>query len=115
MEPIELLAVLLPFLTAILIVAIVLTVRYLRDKSKNEVIKRAIEAGKEITPEIFANFSKEGKKSDPLAAALSTIGAGIGIFLALYFFFGGLKFAAFGLIPLFVGIGQLISYFLNKK
>ncbi len=103
-----------PFLTAIAIILIVFISKVLRDKSRNQVIIKAIEHGKEISPELLADSRKE-KKYDPLASSLVTIGVGIGLFVALYLFFNELKFAAFGFIPLFIGLGQLAAYLINKS
>ncbi len=115
-ETVATISVILPFLTAITIILIVFISKYLRDRSRNQVIMKALEAGKELSPDFFKNaeLSNE-KKSDPLTTALVSIGIGIGLFAALYFFFGGFKFAAFGLIPFFIGVGQLIAFFVNKN
>jgi len=107
--------IIIPFLTVVLIVFIVIRAKIIREKSRNELIAKAIEHGKELSPDLFARDEKSSKKSDPLTSALVSIGVGIGLFLALYFFFGGFKFAAFGCIPLFVGIGQLVAYFVNRN
>ena len=116
---VDIFAIIIPFLTAVLILLIIFASKYFRDKSKNEVIMKAIENGVELSPDIFKTepVEKKSKKqvTDPLTSSLVTIGAGIGIFIALYFFFNELRFAAFGVIPLFVGLGQLIGYFVNKK
>lgn len=103
-----------PFLTAIIIILIVFISKVLRDRSRNEVIMKALEHGKELSPELLADTRKE-KKSDPLTSSLVIIGIGIGIFISLYLFFNELKYAAFGFIPLFIGLGQLIAYLINKK
>ena len=80
------------------------------------IIEKAIEHGKELSPELFRGIEKEKQPKDPLTSSLVTIGAGIAIFIALFLFFDNqLKFAAFGLIPLFVGLGQLTAYLINKK
>lgn len=103
-----------PFLTAIAIILIVFISKILRERSRNELIMKAIEHGKEISPELLAESRKE-KKSDPLTSSLVIIGVGIGLFVSLYLFFDELKFAAFGFIPLFIGLGQLIAYLINKR
>jgi hypothetical protein len=109
-------SVILPFVTAITIILIVFITKYLRDRSRDKVLMKALETGKEITPELFYDPKNENsKKPDPLTTALVSIGLGIGLCVALYFFFGGLKFAAFGLIPFFIGVGQLIAFFVNKN
>ena len=110
------LGILTPFLTAILILLIIYTSKVLRDKSKNRLIEKAIEHGREITPDLFKVNERQKLPKDPLTSALVTIGAGIAIFIALFLFFDyQLRFAAFGLIPLFVGLGQLTAYLINTK
>lgn len=104
-----------PFLTAVLIIFFIMRAKVLKDKSRNELIAKAIEHGKDLSPDLFARDEKNVRKSDPLTGALVSIGVGIGLFLAFYFFFGGFKYAAFGCIPLFIGIGQLVAYFVNKN
>jgi hypothetical protein len=105
----------IPFLTALLIIYIVLRAKVISEKSRNDLIAKAIEHGKELSPDLFTRKENTPKKSDLLTNALVSIGVGIGLFIALYFFFGGFKFAAFGCIPLFIGIGQLVAYFVNKS
>lgn len=107
--------IIVPFTTAVLILLIVFLYKAYKEKTRNELIAKAIEHGKELSPDLFSKESKVDKKSDPLTSALVSIGVGIGLFIALYFFFGGFKFAAFGCIPFFVGIGQLVAYFVNKN
>lgn len=111
----SILGITVPFLTAILIILIVFLAKAYKEKSRNELIAKAIEHGKDLSPDLFLREQKSLRKSDPLTGALVSIGIGIGLFLALYFFFGGFKFAAFGCIPLFIGIGQLVAYFVNKN
>ncbi len=110
------LAILMPFLTAIIILAIVYTTKIMRDRSRNRLIEKAIEHGRDISPELFKGNERPKLPKDPLTSSLVTIGAGIAIFIALFLFFDNqLKFAAFGLIPLFIGLGQLTAYLINKK
>jgi len=109
------LGIIVPFLTAVLILLIVFLYKAFKEKTRNELIAKAIEHGKDLSPDFFTREEKSSRKSDPLTSALVSIGIGIGLFLALYFFFGGFKFAAFGCIPLFIGIGQLVAYLINKN
>ncbi|MGE4587756.1 MAG: DUF6249 domain-containing protein [Mangrovibacterium sp.] len=106
-------AIVSPFIAAILIILIIFIAKTLRDKFRNQVLIKAIEKEMELSPELFQNNHK--RKMDPLSSALVTIGTGIGLFIALYLFFNQIKFAAFGFIPLFIGLGQLAGYLLNKK
>lgn len=112
---VEVVAVIVPFLTAVSILLIIFVTKYFRDKSRNEVLMKALDKDVELSPEFFQSAQSEKKKSDPLTSALVTIGVGIGLFIALYLFFNDFKFAAFGFIPLFIGLGQLIGYLINKK
>jgi hypothetical protein len=110
----DILAISSPFVTAILIILIIFIAKIIRDKSRNQVIIKAIENGVEISPEMF-NDQKNKKKYDPLTSALVTIGVGISLFIALYLFFDNeFKYAAFGFIPLFIGLGQLAGYLINR-
>ena len=110
----EILAVSAPFLTAVLILLIIFLSKFFRERSRNQLLAKAIEHGKDLSPELFVDHSKQSKKSDPLTSALVSIGVGVGLFISLYFFFGNIKFAAFGCIPFFIGVGQLVAYFVNK-
>lgn len=107
-------AIVSPFITAISIILIVFIVKLKRDKSRNDVIVKALEHGVELSPELLKTDTEQ-KKRDPLTSALVTIGIGIGLFISLFLFFDQLKFAAFGLIPLFIGLGQLAGYLINKN
>ena len=107
-------AIISPFLTGILIVSIIFISKILRDRSRNQVIMKAIEHGVELSPEILKEAEKK-KKSDPLTSSLVLIGLGFGLFGALFLFFNEIKYAAFGLIPLMIGLGQLTAYLINKK
>lgn len=109
------LGILMPFTTAILIIAIIYAAKVSKDRSRNRLIEKAIEHGTELSPDLFKPAEKVRRPSDLLTGALVSIGIGVGLFAAFYFFFGGLKFAAFGFIPLFIGIGQLVAYFINKN
>ena len=81
------LGIIVPFLTAILIIFIIFAAKVYRERSRNELIAKAIEHGKELSPDLFSREEKNEKKSDPLTGALVSIGVGIGLFIALYFFF----------------------------
>jgi hypothetical protein len=108
------LGIIVPFSTAVLIILIIFIAKILRDKSRNQVIIKALENGKDLPQEFFRPIQKKKREGEPLRDALVTLGLGIGLTVALYFFMG-LKYAAFGLIPLFIGVGQLIAYLINKK
>lgn len=104
-----------PFLMVVGIILIVFITKMKSEKSRNAVIMKAIESGVELSPEFMKNSIPE-KKRDPLTSSLVLIGVGIGLFISLFLFFDHqVKFAAFGLIPLFIGLGQLAGYLINKN
>jgi len=103
-----------PFLMVVGIILIIFITKMKTEKSRNAVIIKAIENGVELSPEFMKNSIPE-KKRDPLTSSLVLIGVGIGLFISLFLFFNQLKFAAFGLIPLFIGLGQLAGYLINKN
>jgi len=109
----EVLGIVIPFSSAVLIVLIVFIAKVLRDKSRNQVVMKALENGKELPPEFFQPAEKKREK-DPLKESLVTIGVGIALIVFLYFALG-FKYAAFGLLPLFIGIGELTAYLINNR
>ena len=117
------------FLCGIMPVAIVLTVymfRYHSQKNKNELIAKAIEKGVPLDP----NFFKEAhevkiKKENPMKLftwGVSLVGFGLGIFFLLYFLLRAqpvmsayaLGVACTGLIPVLVGAGLLVSFYVGR-
>jgi hypothetical protein len=116
-----------PFLAAIFIILIIFLSKTKREKYRNEVLKAAIENGRELPSDIFKHpeipaeaFMKHEKaKANLLTTSLFFLGFGIGISLAFYFFFAdqgeGLKFASIGLVFIFVGLGQLVAYQVERK
>ncbi|MCK9304057.1 MAG: DUF6249 domain-containing protein [Bacteroidales bacterium] len=111
----DVLGILVPFSTAVLIILIVFVAKVIRDKSRNQVVMKALENGKELPAEFFQPTEKKREKErDPLRDSLVTLGLGIGITAALYFLLG-IKYAAFGFIPLFIGVGQLTAYVINRN
>jgi amino acid transporter len=110
----EFTAMLMPYITAVIILLIIFITKLYRDRSRNQVLMKSLETGKELPQDIFKD-PESNKKNDPMTSALILIGTGIGLFVALYFFFGGLKFASFGFIPFCIGLGQLVAYFVTKN
>jgi len=116
-----------PFLAAIFIILIIFISKTKREKYRNEVLKAAIEHGRELPPDFFQKpeipsefFKKQEKsKSNLLTTSLFFLSFGIGIGIFFYFFFAGmgerLQYASVGFIFIFIGIGQLIAYLIEQK
>lgn len=105
------------FLTPIAIILIIFLNKTKQEKYRNEVLKAAIEQGRELPADFFKQ--QEKPKENLLRTSTFFLAFGIGIGIFFYFFFAptgeGLKFASIGLIFLFIGIGQLIAYLIERK
>lgn len=105
------------FLTPIAIILIIFLNKTKQEKYRNEVLKAAIEQGRELPADLFKQ--QEKPKENLLRTSTFFLAFGIGIAIFFYLFFAptgeGLKFASIGLIFLFIGIGQLIAYLIERK
>ncbi|MCX6307611.1 MAG: DUF6249 domain-containing protein [Bacteroidia bacterium] len=105
------------FLTPIVIILIIFLSKTKQEKYKNEVLKAAIEQGRELPTDFFKPAEKP--KESLLRTSLFFLAFGIGLSIFFYFFFApqgdGWKFASIGLIFIFVGIGQMIAYLIEQK
>jgi len=116
-ELIPIFGIVFTFLTPVLIIFIIFLNKTKQEKYKNEVLKAAIEQGRELPPDFFKQVEKP--KESLLRTSLFFLAFGIGLGTFFYFFFApqgdGWKFASMGLIFIFVGIGQLIAYLIEQK
>lgn len=105
------------FVTPIAIVLIIFLNKTKQEKYRNEVLKAAIEQGRELPADFFKQ--QEKPKENLLRTSTFFLAFGIGIGIFFYLFFTptgeGLKFASIGLIFIFIGIGQLIAYLIERK
>jgi hypothetical protein len=105
------------FATPIFIILIIFMHKTRQEKSRNEVLKSAIEHGRELPPDFFK--APEKPKESLLRTATFFLAFGVGIGLFFYLFFTptgqGLRFASIGLIFIFLGLGQLIAYLIEQK
>lgn len=105
------------FMTPMVIILIIFLSKTKQEKYRNEVLKSAIEQGRELPPDFFKQTVKPKESLLRTSTFFLAFGIGLGIFF--YFFFAdqgqGLKFASIGLIFIFIGIGQLIAYLLEQK
>ncbi|MBX6419566.1 MAG: hypothetical protein IRZ06_00965 [Nevskia sp.] len=109
-ELIGLTAVILTFLTPILIVVAVLWARARRMRLQQETALKLAEKGQPVPPELF--MEPRRGRSD-LSSGLSLIGVGLGL-AAGFYFAGGEEAVGFALIPFFIGLGRLIAWKLER-
>lgn len=117
------------FVCVILPVSIVLIVylsRYHSQKNKNELIAKAIEKGVPLDPNFFNEVQDvKIKKENPMKLftwGVSLVGLGLGNFFLLYFLLlaqpemsaYALGVACTGLIPVLVGAGLLVSFYVGR-
>jgi hypothetical protein len=102
-----------PFLAAILIVFFIVRNKRMKELRMIQLYEKALEAGKDL-PDSFFRRSEEEPKSH-LLKGLIWIGVGFGASIGAIFLMGQHSPWGFGLIPLFVGIAYLISYFVEQK
>jgi hypothetical protein len=102
-----------PFLTAILIVFFIVRNKRMKELRMIQLYEKALEAGKDL-PDSFFRRPQEEPKSH-LLKGLIWIGAGLGLSIGGIFLMGQNSPWGFGLIPAFIGLAYLISYFVEKK
>lgn len=105
------------FSTPVIIILIIFLTKMKQEKYRNEVIKAAIEHGRELPADLFKLQEKPKESLLQTSTFFLAFGVGIGIFF--YFFFASsgqsLRFASIGLIFIFIGLGQLIAYLIERK
>jgi hypothetical protein len=109
-ELIGLVAVILTFLTPVLIVVVVHLSFLRRLRLQQETALKLAEKGQPVPPELF--MEPRRRRSD-LSSGLSLIGVGLGLVLGFYFA-GEEEAIGFALIPFFVGAGRLIAWKLER-
>lgn len=108
-------AIIVIFGTPFLIVAAVLWTSYRKRRLMHDTITQYVSSGKDVPPEVLNSL--EFKPSSPktnLHKGLVMCGIGIGIFLC-FMMIGSPEAASFGLIPLFIGLAQLLIWKLEDK
>lgn len=105
------------FLTPVLIIFIIFLNKTKQEKFRSEVLKTAIEQGRELPADFFKPQQKP--KENLLRTSTFFLAFGIGLSIFFYYFFApqgdGFKYASMGLIFVFIGIGQLIAYLVERK
>lgn len=107
-------AILFTFGTPIMIIAAVLYSSYRKKRLIHDTIDQYVTSGKDIPDEVLKGLQKEVTPKNNLHRGLVMSGIGLGIF-ACFAVIGVLEAAAFGLIPLFIGLAQLLIWKLENK
>ena len=104
------------FSTPVIIVGIVLYISYRKRRLTHDTINKYLETGKDIPEKLLQNMFKETtpETSSHLHRGAVMVGLGIGVFLCIYIM-GTIKAASIALIPLFIGIAQLLIWMLEKN
>lgn len=106
----EILTMLAPFATIVFIVFIAGFLGLKKRQSNNKLMETAILHGRDIPSDYFINNGGRRPKSR-LNSGLVLIGTGIG--LMLFLLQCADSFWALGLIPIFIGVANLITYFVE--
>lgn len=108
------LAITLIFGTPILVVIAVLYAGYRKRRLVQETISQYLASGKEVPPEILESIHGAEPKKNYLQKGFVMVGAGIGIFLC-FAIMGEISIGSLGLIPLFIGLAQLLIWKLETR
>lgn len=111
---IAMLAISLIFGTPILVVIAVLYAGYRKRRLVQETISQYLASGKDVPPEILESIHGGAEKpKNYLQKGFVMVGAGVGIFLC-FAIMGEIGIASLGVIPLFIGLAQILIWKLEK-
>jgi hypothetical protein len=111
---IAMLAISLIFGTPILVVIAVLYAGYRKRRLVQETISQYLASGKDVPAEILESIHGGGDKPKSyLQKGFVMVGAGVGIFLC-FAIMGEIGIASLGVIPLFIGLAQILIWKLEK-
>ncbi|MFT7460298.1 MAG: hypothetical protein ACI909_002986, partial [Planctomycetota bacterium] len=111
---IPLTAIVVVFGTPIMIVAAVLFFSYRKKRLMHDTIDKYVTSGKDIPPEVLKGLQKDVTPKSNLQRGVVMSGIGLGM-IACFGIMGGIEAAALGLIPLFIGLAQLLIWKLENK
>ena len=103
-----------PIILIAVIVIVLITSHYSSKKRKYALMQAAINSGQPISADVIKELESGKKKKNYLDGGIINISFGVGIFL-LFWIVIDIKMACIGLVFVFVGIGQLLSFYLKKK
>ncbi|MGD0650841.1 MAG: DUF6249 domain-containing protein [Verrucomicrobiia bacterium] len=116
------LIILIPFLFVVALVTVISVAQHRRNAMLHRTLAAMIEKGVPIPPELLQSPEPVKRKRSDLHRGLVACGVGIGLILFLWIQGGGLIVGrhvgglwAVGFIPLFIGIGHLISWKLEQR
>ena len=102
-------AIVLGVLMPVSLVGIILWYKARRNQLLHETALKLAEKGQPVPPELFAD---QREPYSNLRRGVVLVMLGLGICLALYLV--GMRFWAFGIIPMFMGVGYLIVWKLES-
>lgn len=108
------LAIILIFGMPVMIVVAVLYWAYRRRRLAHDTINQFLASGKDIPPAVLDNLFREQTPKNNLHKGLVMTGLGVGVFLC-FALIGSMKAASVGLIPLFIGLAQLLIWKLERS
>ena len=104
-------AVIMPFALPVFIVGMALYFRNRRENTLHETLRIMIEKGMPIPPELISTKQRWGRSL--LLNGSAMIATGLGLLLFLSGFSG--RYWAFGLIPLLIGVAEIVLWQVEQK
>lgn len=93
----------------VIIVTLILVAGHRKRKQQVALIEKFLDAGKDVPKEILVSLDRDSAGGNNLRRGLILTGTGIGLFLFLGFVAGWPE-STIGLIPLFIGLAQLLIW-----
>ena len=106
-------AIILFFGTPVFLLIVLLHSGYKKRRQKMELVTMYLQADRELPPHVMNAFDNGGAASS-LRSGISLAAIGLGIVVAFNVSNNG-DVAAFGFIPLFIGVGRLAFWFLEER
>jgi len=106
-------AIVLFFGTPVFLLIVLLHSGYKKRRQKMELVTMYLQADRDLPAHVMNAFDNGGGASS-LRSGLSLTAIGLGVVIALNVS-GDSDAAAFGFIPLFIGVGRLIFWFLEER
>ena len=107
---VAILAITLSLGMPIIILLMVLYFSYRKRRQRMDLIQSFVAAGKDVPEQLL----DEAGETDPLRSGINLVAIGIGLLAALHMV-GADEAAAFGMIPLLIGLARLGYHFLSKR
>ncbi|UTW45636.1 hypothetical protein KFE80_01535 [bacterium SCSIO 12696] len=111
---IGLVAVILSLGAPVIIVAIALYSSFKKRRLTHETINNYVSAGKDIPTEVLQGLQRQQDPKSNLHKGLVMVAVGLGI-ISFFLIAGGDEAIGLGLIPLFIGLAQLLVWKLESK